>query len=290
MMVNQMMWVNGRAQDALPLNDRGLHYGDGVFETMAVHEGRVPLWPRHWRRLQAGCARLGIAGLDARPLSEEVAALSQGCERGVLKLIVTRGAGGRGYRPPRGTEAGPPTRILIRSPWPDYPAHYWQEGISARLCETRLGLNPALAGLKHLNRLEQVLARREWYDPGIAEGLMCDVSGNVVEGTQSNVFIVRAGCLLTPAVDHCGVAGVMRGFILDHEAAREQAVREAVLPLAELARAEEVFVCNAVTGVWPVRQINAWTYPHGPHTRRVAAACAAVLQPGGLNERQEPDV
>lgn len=288
-MANRLMWVNGREQDQLPLNDRGLHYGDGVFETMAVHEGRVPLWPRHWRRLLAGCGRLGIEGLDGRVLREEVAALSQGCERGVLKLIVTRGEGGRGYRPPRGSDAGPPTRILIRSAWPDYPPQYWEEGISARLCQTRLAANPALAGLKHLNRLEQVLARREWYDPGIAEGLMCDADGNLVEGTQSNVFIVRAGRLLTPPVDRCGVAGVMRGLILDRAASWGLRAQEALLPWAELAQAEEVFVCNAVTGVWPLRRIETWSFPYGPHTRRVAAGCAAALRAKGLDEGRELD-
>lgn len=271
------IWVNGRPQTHLAVADRGLHYGDGVFETMAIHAGQVPLWTRHRRRLLAGCERLGIAGLDARQLEEEITAFSRGRERGILKLIVTRGEGGRGYRPPRDAEAGPATRILMCSPWPAYPDHAWREGITARLCDIRLAANPVLAGIKHLNRLEQVMARREWYDPDIAEGLMCDQMGNVVEGTQSNVFVVREGRLLTPPVDQCGVAGVMRGLILDEAAAWGLTAEERVLPWAELARSEEVFVCNAVIGVWPLRRLGQWSFPHGPITRQVARAVALVL-------------
>ncbi len=270
-------WVNGSQRDHLALADRGLHYGDGVFETMVIHAGKVPLWQRHWRRLLVGCGRLGIVGLDGRRLADEVAASSRGCERGIIKLIVTRGEGGRGYRPPRDSEAGPPTRILLRSLWPTYPDYFWREGITARLCGIRLAANPALAGIKHLNRLEQVMARREWYDPDIAEGLMCDQMGNVVEGTQSNIFVVRAGRLLTPPVEHCGVAGVMRGLILDEATAWGLAAEERLLPLAELARSEEVFVCNAVIGVWPLRRLEQWSFPHGPVTRRVAQATASAL-------------
>ncbi len=270
------VWVNATETNLVPAEDRGLAFGDGLFETMRLHGARVPLLERHLQRLQHGALRLRIA-LEIDELRAEISRFlsSSGTDEGILKLIVTRGDGGRGYRVDAGNEA---RRILMQRPLAQHPAQWWSEGVSIRHCDTRLGSNPALAGMKHLNRLEQVLARLEWDDAQIAEGLMCDQKGRIVEGVSTNLFLVSGGRLLTPVIDHCGVAGVMRGFILDVVAPELALNTEQVhCERALLGAAQEVFLCNAVIGVWPVRQLGAKRWPLEPVTRRVQAHVAQFL-------------
>jgi 4-amino-4-deoxychorismate lyase len=256
--------INGVPAERIGITDRGLHYGDGLFETMRVHDGRIPLWTHHWQRLSRDCRRLGIEDIDAAALHDEVRRVSTGIERGVVKIIVTRGSGGRGYRPPPVQDQT--TRMVVPYDWPDYPAAHWHEGVTVRLCRTRLGRNPALAGMKHLNRLEQVLARREWDDPAVAEGLMQDDRDRVICGTMTNLFIVKGGRLLTPPVRECGVAGVMRGLLLETAGGAECTVS-----LEDLKAADEVLLCNAVIGLWPVRRIEERVYPVGAVSRSLMA-------------------
>ena len=269
-----MILVNGHAQDHIAVADRGLHYGDGLFETIAVNGGEPRLWERHWRRLSTGCQRLGIAQPDPEILWEETRRVCTGIDQGVFKIILTRGAGGRGYRPP---QTGQATRIMATYPWPAYPEVNWQQGVAVRVCTTRLGRNPALAGTKHLNRLEQVLARSEWHDPHIAEGLMLDDHGHVIAGTMSNLFIVTAQGLRTPVLAACGVAGVMRSVIFDLAAELNIAWEEAPLRLEDLHRADEVFLTNALIGIWPVRRIEQRDYSVGSLTERLGERLRALL-------------
>lgn len=266
--MNDSVLVNGRAIDRIEVGDRGLQYGDGLFETLAVRDGRPCHWVRHEQRLRLGCQRLGLDMPDPELLRDEAARLCAGRERAVLKVIVTRGAGGRGYRPP---VPASPTRILTLHPFPEYPRTYYTDGVTVRWCTTRLGSNPQLAGIKHLNRLEQVLARAEWDDGQCAEGLMLDRQGRVVCGTMSNVFWVHDGILATPPLDECGVAGVTRARIL--EAAERLGVQAALEALAPetLLEADEVFLCNSVIGIWPVSRIDARSWARGPLTARIMA-------------------
>jgi len=259
-------WIDGKPGEALSLSDRGLHYGDGLFETLPVSVSRLALLDLHLERLREGCTRLGFAAPEEELLRRELAAAAAGQKRAVLKLMVTRGSGGRGYRPPGEARV---TRILLRYAWPDYPQAWQETGVALRVCKTRLGTNPVLAGLKHLNRLEQVMARSEWpeNDP-FQEGLMLDGEGAVIEGTMTNVFCSPAeGRLLTPDLSRAGVAGVMRRHLL--QAAENAGVRVEIrrLTLDELLDQREVFVCNSIIGVWPVSLIGGHAYPIGPLTR-----------------------
>lgn len=258
------MLIDGKDSDQIAADDRGLLYGDGLFETLAVKDGVPQLWLEHSARLQRDCVRLGITPPSAELLHTEALQLCNGQTRAVLKIIITRGSGGRGYRPP---VPATPRRILSLHPWPDYPAQYAEQGVRVRLCTIPLGSNPRLAGIKHLNRLEQVLARAEWDDPEIVEGLLLDGAGRLIEGTMSNVFLVRHGQLLTPALDECGVAGVMRARVL--ELAGRLGIPAAVAPLqpGDVARADEIFLCNSLIGVWPVRQFEQQAFAVGPVTR-----------------------
>jgi 4-amino-4-deoxychorismate lyase len=265
-----MVLVNGKAVQTLSVHDRGLLYGDGLFETLAVRGGRPLQWSRHLARLKRGCARLGIEAPDAECLLEETLRVAAGARRAVVKIVVTRGAGARGYRP----GGGPATRIVTAHPSPEHPPAYRRDGVAVRWCATRLGLNPALAGLKHLNRLEQVLARAEWDDPDIAEGLMQDPDGNVIEGTMSNLFAALSGELVTPDLSRCGVAGVMRERVLECAAALAIPCRIRVLGPAELETAREIFLCNSLIGIWSVRRLGERNVPRGPLAARLAAALA----------------
>ena len=247
------MLVNGAATDVIAVADRGVQYGDGLFETIKITAGAAEFWDRHLARLAFGCGRLAIPAPDNGLLRREAMQLCEGAANGVLKIIVTRGQGGRGYCPP---EPVTPSRIVALYPAPDHPESWAREGVRLHICETRLADQPRLAGLKHLNRLEQILARSEWSDADTAEGLMCDYSDAVIEGTMSNLFLVRNGALHTPDLTRCGVAGIMRAVIL--EIARNLGFEIEVrrIERSDLDEADEVFVTNSVIGIWPVRAIE----------------------------------
>ncbi len=247
------MLVNGKSTTPIPALDRGLQYGDGLFETLAVIEGSPCLWPRHMERLRQGCERLAIPLPDTALLLKEVRQESTGHPKAVVKIIITRGEGGRGYRPDNLTR---PTRLIHTSPWPDYPMDMQTRGVAVRLCSTRLGCNPALARIKHLNRLEQVLAQQEWSDPEVAEGLMLDTRGRVIEGTMSNLFVWRNGELKTADLTHCGVAGVMRGLVVDTACSLDIPVVSCELSLANLQEADALFLTNSLIGICPVRELD----------------------------------
>lgn len=274
-MMDSDILINGEHGAHLAPRERGLHYGDGLFETVAVYRGRALWWAEHRARLAEGCTRLGIPMPPAGVLDAEVGALSAGYARAVVKVIVTRGSGGRGYAPPHESE---PTRLVMRYPWPEYPQDWPEAGVRVRLCATRLACNPVLAGLKHLNRLEQVLARAEWRDPQIAEGLMCDLRDRVVEGTMSNVFCVRDGILRTPKLSVCGVAGIMRAELLRMAREAGLMVEETDLSVAELSAADEVFLSNSVIGLWPVRELEGRSLAMGPVSRVLRQQLAAASE------------
>ena len=260
------MMCNGQLVDNKQLLDRGLHYGDGLFETMAVRNGTLPLWDRHWRRFQQGCRRLHMTPPDKSLLETEIGSLAQGHERAVMKLLFTRGEGERGYRIP---DQARPNRYLFLSAWPEYDVDPADSKVRLHVCETRLGSNPVLAGIKHLNRLEQVLARSEWQDPQIQEGIMLDQRGNVIEGTMSNLFWVRGERIYTPELSHCGVAGIMRELVIEATQTRKLSLQTGLWPLSEMMLAEEIFITNSLICVWPVRYINSKEYATGPITKRL---------------------
>ncbi len=249
--------LNGKPSSVVPIADRGLHYGDGLFETIPVDDGNPCLWQRHMQRLSQGCKRLRISMPDPLRLLQETREVIGNAARGVVKIIITRGPGGRGYRPPKQTS---PLRIVQFSSWPEHPIDQITKGIRVKICKTRLGLNPSLAGLKTLNRLEQVMARSEWDDPGILEGLMLDTRDYVIEGTMSNLFMQNGDILSTPQLTHCGTAGVMRGFVLEQCAAMDLRIEEKHISLDELISAQALFVTNSVIGIWPVRECEGTAY------------------------------
>ncbi|MFC5743443.1 aminodeoxychorismate lyase [Dyella tabacisoli] len=251
--------VNGRPDGMIDPLDRGLAYGDGVFETIRFVGRMSPLWSRHMQRLQDSCTRLRIPCPEPERLWQEALVVTQGLGQAVVRITMTRGAGERGYALPAAPQ---PTRVLAAFPAPIRAVDDYRHGLRVRLCETRLAIQPRLAGIKHLNRLEQVLARAEWDDPAIAEGLLCDEAGRVISAVMANLFAVIDGVLITPSLERCGVNGVARAEV---QAVREVQVCD--LSLGELWQASELFLSSSVHGMLPVRSVDDKVFVPGPVTR-----------------------
>jgi 4-amino-4-deoxychorismate lyase len=248
--MNARVLREGRIRLWVEPDDRGLAYGDGVFETLLVHGGEPVWWQEHWQRLRLGALRLGLPMPEEAQVRHECAALLADAGRAVLKVLLTRGSGGRGYAPPPDATA---TVVLSRHEAPSAPAR----GLHLRWAKTTLAIQPALAGIKHCNRLEQVLARAEWQDPDIDEALMCDGEDRVVGATSANLFVLLGGRWLTPPVERCGVAGIARAWLL----ANLPGAAVADLNGADVSRADALFLCNAVRGILPVRRLGMREWP-----------------------------
>ena len=274
--MHEQVWVNGALQREVSPFDRALHFGDGLFETIACRRGRPRFLSLHLERLRLGCARLGIEPGSLEEIAAEVHLLASEVDAAIVKVLLTRGtAVARGYGVTGREKA---TRVTFRYPWPEETQAESQDGVQVRTATLRLGENPALAGLKHCNRLEQVLARREWTDSAIAEALVFSSSGKLVSGTMSNVFIVDGTALRTPRLDLCGVAGVMRRVVLREAARVGIPAHEDVLDVEDLGRAEEAFLTNARIGVWPIRMLDGRSLRCGPVTRRLQEVLAPLLE------------
>jgi len=263
--------VNGQVDDVLPVLDRGLAYGDGLFETIRFVEGVAPLWPRHMERLRRSCARLLLPAPDADVLHAEAQAVVRDWSQAVLRITLTRGVGERGYALPADVR---PNRVVAGFPAPRQAFDSYAHGVRLHVCEIRLAEQPRLAGMKHLNRLEQVLARAEWSDSSIADGLLCDAAGRVVSTTMANLFAVLDGQLSTPSLERCGVAGVARAEVL---ATHTVQVRD--ITLDELRYASELFLSSSVRGILPVQAVADTVYVPGPVTRAMQQHWRALGYP-----------
>lgn len=258
---------NGAPRAAELAWHRGLNYGDGVFRTCLIYSSQLIDVEAQLEALSADASRLGLQPPAANVLTAEALALAAGEDRAVLKVLLLRTGGGRGYRP----DAGACDRLLCRYPAPDYPASHWERGIHAARSDFRLATQPALAGIKHLNRLEQVLASRTWPE-GADEVIVADAADRPLSGTRSNLFWITRGTLRTPSLTECGVAGRMRERVL--AAAATLGLRAEVAPGSwdELELADEAFVTNSLIGIWPLASLDGrrWQAP-GPVTARLMA-------------------
>ncbi len=249
--------VNGQPTDYLTISDRGLAYGDGVFETISAIDGKPCLWHKHLNRLLQGCNSLGIVFKHISELKKEVFLLSEQARPcGVIKIIITRGSKALGYRIQNSDK---PSRIVQFQHRQAFSEILYKEGIAACFCKQRLAANPRLAQIKHLCRLEQVIARMEWQDE-YHEGIMFDYQNNAIEGTMSNLFIVKDSALKTPRLDNCGVHGVMREWIIEQCNEHHITVVESEIDRQAILEADGLFFCNALIRVWPVHSLEAHHY------------------------------
>lgn len=266
-MNHQTSLINGTFQDVIPAADRGLAYGDGVFRTLKVVDGMPKHWPTHYQKLFHDCCAIGIVCPDAEVLMHDFSKLFL-TEKGsfAAKIIITRGEGERGYNPPAITN---PIRMMLKSPLPNYPKERFTEGVNLYVCNTRLSHQKQLAGVKHLARLDNVLARMEWTDPAYADGIMLDHENNVIECVSANIFARFDQDLLTPTLDCCGVAGITRGQILNLASQLDLKPQVEKMTLKRLLTADEVLICNSLFGVWQVRNILKKQWPKLPLAERL---------------------
>ena len=263
-----MILVNGQPTECVDARDRGLAYGDGVFRTLRTRGGRPLWWRDQHAKLAADCAALRLECPGQAMLLDEIGQVAEAGE-GVAKIVVTRGAGARAYAPPQGLAA---TRVVLSAPLPPHARADAPDAIAARWCALRLAQQPRLAGIKHLNRLENVLARAEWDDVEIAEGLLCDDDGAVVGGVMSNLFWAAKGELFTPDVGRCGVAGVARSRLLRAAERLAIPVHIARFPPAAILAADEVMICNSVLGVRRIARLDDATWAPAGWTETLSTA------------------
>lgn len=258
--------IDGRPCTTIDVDDRGLAYGDGVFRTLLMRGGNVPDWRYQYAKLAHDCAALNLACVKDAAWESDLAAIAGQAPDCVIKLIVTRGKMLRGYavQPLR-----PPTRMALAFGLPTYPPANRERGVRVRICELKLSRQPRLAGIKHLNRLENVLARMEWDDNEISEGLLFDTTEELVGGTMSNVFLLRGGELATPDLAGAGVAGVQRARIIEAAARINVDVRIARLSRDDVDSADAILLCNSVFGIWGVRQLDERLFAPHPMISRL---------------------
>lgn len=253
----QSYLINGSFDHVISPLDRGFAYGDGIFRTFVMHDSQPEYWPLHYQKLVADCAAINIVCPSAELLMSDLQQLFLPDELAVAKIIITRGEGSRGYTPPAITA---PTRVVVKSLMPEYPAERFSVGVHLTVCATRLAPQAKLAGIKHLNRLENVLARMEWGSDyiasGIADGIMLDMQGNVIECTAANIFARFGDTLITPSLNLCGVAGVTRQRIMSIAHALSLKVSEETFDLKKLLSADEAIICNSLYGAWQVHKVE----------------------------------
>ncbi|KAB0874013.1 aminodeoxychorismate lyase [Cronobacter muytjensii] len=252
-----MLLINGLDQDCLPAADRAVQFGDGCFTTARVRDGVVIMLEQHLARLREGCERLVIAMPDASALRNEMMQAAQGQGSAVVKVIITRGAGSRGYGI---AGCGAPTRIVSRAAYPTFYHDWRARGIRLALSPVRLGRNPHLAGIKHLNRLEQVLIRAHLEQTPADEALVLDSEGWVTECCAANLFWRKGKAVFTPRLDQAGVDGLMRRHIIGLLNQSAWRLSEINAPFSALEEADEVFICNALMPLVPVREIGGHAY------------------------------
>ena len=257
------MLIDGIPGIMISIRDRGLLYGDGVFRTLRATAGSAPHWQHHYRKLRHDCEAIGISCPDFDLLDLELQSLLNSHPDAVFKIIVTRGPALRGYAPPA---ASRPAHIWDVLPAPDYPQH----AASLGLCRLRLGIQPRLAGIKHLNRLENVLAAAECVD--CDEGLLLDMDGRVIEGVRSNLFLFLGGRLVTPELSRCGVAGVQRDLVIDQARRMSLATEVRDVALDEVLAADELFLANSVFGLWQVASFEDRNWTDFGRTEALRAA------------------
>ena len=263
--------VNGEILDFVSTSDRGLNYGDGIFETIAVIQSRPRLWQEHMDRLAKGCERLGMTVPPQAVLLRELQTVCAGLPRCIVKIVLTRTQSGRGYSPLIGAD---PQRVVSSHLWHADSSNHAAIGVVAHICEIKLSIQPALGGMKHLNRLEQVLASRELDSMDEDEGILFDAEDHLISSISANIFMEYRGQLITPRLDRSGVRGVMRSRILKFFKTRCELRR---ISREMLDEASEVFLCSAVRGIIPVKRIDTNEYQIGPVTREFQAWLAESL-------------
>jgi len=265
-MINKML-INGKQENKISAYDRALHYGDGIFETIAYKNNCLIYWREHLQRLNNACHILKLDIIDENTWLKDIRKIIKGRVQDlVIKLIYSRGEGQRGYKIP---DTISPLRIVMSSPLPQYADEMYSRGVELTICQTPATSNSRLAGIKHLNKLDNILARSEWSDKKIFEGLMLDDFGNIIEGTMSNVFAVKNNSLYTPILKRSGVNGIIRQRIIELAKNNNIVTQQIEIKLDKLLEMDEIFITNSLAGLCPVNKIDIHHYKIGTITQQL---------------------
>ena len=271
-----MFQINGKLTNKISVEDRAVQYGDGVFETIAVKRKILEFWKEHYQRLNKGCKVLKIKCPSEVSLKKEINKFIKKSKKNkfVLKIIISRGIGGRGYNPPTNSK---PTRILGIYNWPNYPKKNFKKGIKIGICKTRISTQPYLSEIKHLNRLEQIIARSEWQSKTISESIMLDLNANVIGGTMSNIFGVKKNIFYTPIIKFSGIEGIMRRIILKLLKKNKEKYIIKKITLKEFLKFDEIFMSNSIFGIWPVIKISKKKFLFGKKTKKIISLLSSRM-------------
>jgi len=263
--MNNITLRNGEFVSSDIASDRSLLYGDGVFTTLVIKGGEPILLKQHIQRLCHDCQKLKIDNISHQSIKRALFSAIEGVECAIVRITVSRSSGERGYL----CKQAKPVYWITVNDWPNHIVKFRKEGISIRICDQLISGNKALAGVKHCNRLEQVLARNEWNSDDYQEGLMLDNVGNVIEGTMSNLFLVKNEQLFTADLTYAGVEGIIRRLIIRIAKQLEIPLTIGKITLEELATAEAIFVTNSVIEIWPVKHFHNIHYMSHPMIQNV---------------------
>lgn len=251
--------LNGELASQIAITDRAVQYGDGLFETIALIRQKLHNWERHFQRLSQGANLLGFDPPDEKLLRAEIDKLIQfqsdenhAVERAIVKIILTRGSGGRGYAIPEYSNV---QRIISLHTWPEYPQNYYTDGVDIAELKFRLGIQSHLSSIKHLNRLEQIMAKKE-LGSNYQEALILNHNSHIIEGVSSNIYFVHKGVLCMPDLKCSGIAGTIREQIRDICQAKQIPYQVADYSITLMPEVSEVFLSNSIIGIWPVKQIS----------------------------------
>ena len=262
--MNKVVLINGKKQTKLSVFNRLTQFGDGLFETCLVKEGRLLLWSEHFLRLEKGRTQLKINPVSEKQWLKDIAeALSiTKLDQAVVKIILSRGESQRGYGFEKDIK---PTRVIIVSAAPRKTSSQY----TLTTCQSGYTTNQLLSNIKHCNRLEQILARVDLHSD---ECIMLDDNGCVVSVTQGNIFALKSGVLLTPSLDECGIEGTRRSAILKIANDLGLKVNVGAITLKELYKCDEVFVTNSVIGMKSITKINHKVFTQQEETKRLSHA------------------
>jgi len=249
--------MNGRFQKISPF-DRAFQYGDGIFRTFVVHNKKVLHWKHHYKKIVEDCLAIKITPPKEKDLLSDIHSLFKSKKKSVGKFIISRGISERGYK-----FNGDIThnRFLIKTKMPSYPKEYFKIGVNLYVCKQTL--NPSiLSGVKHLNRLENIMARQEWNGNDYADGILLDQNGYVIECISSNIFMRIGKTIFTPKINHVGIKGVTRELIIRISAQLGLKIKETTFDLNKLLESDEVFITNSLFGVLQVKKIKNKSWQH----------------------------
>ena len=255
--------VNGEFISEISVYDRGLNYGDGFFETMKWSidnkgQGKVEFWKRHVKRLKFGCQKILISFSLKKLYDYKKKILKKACESGrksgILKIIITRGSGGRGYRLVPKLE---PSIILLVYPDVRIDENFYNEGVNLTYCKKRMSSNHFLGGTKNLNRLDSVLAASEFDENLFFEGIVCNNLGEIIEGTKTNIFFLKNNILHTPNINDVGIKGIIRDVIVEKKKINFfSEIVECKIKKNDIEQAESIFITNSIYKILPVKSLN----------------------------------